>query len=41
MLLKEGVDWIHLTQDRAQWAGTLNAMMGSRGPQKAGNFLTS
>jgi hypothetical protein len=37
----EGVDWIHLTQDRDQWQALVNMVMNFQVPQKAGSFLTS
>jgi len=37
----EGVDWMHLAQDRDQWLALINTVMTFRVLQKAGNFLTS
>jgi hypothetical protein len=37
----EGVDWMHLTQDRGQWQASVNTEINLRIPLKAGNFLTS
>jgi len=37
----EGVDWIHLAQDRDQWRAVVNTLMNLRVPLKAGNFLTN
>jgi len=37
----EGVDWIHLDQDRDQWRALVNTVMKLRVPYKAGNFLNS
>jgi hypothetical protein len=37
----EGVDWIHLAEDRDQWQTVVNTVMNFQVPQKAGNFLTS
>jgi hypothetical protein len=34
----EGVDWIHLAQDRGQWQAVLNTVMNLQVP--AGKFLT-
>jgi len=28
----EGMDWMHMTQDRDQWRGVLNTGMNLRGP---------
>jgi len=36
----EGVEWIHLAQDRDQWRAVVNTVMNLRVPKKAGNFLT-
>jgi hypothetical protein len=36
----EGVDWIHLAQDRDLWWVLVNSVMNLRVPYKAGN-LTS
>jgi hypothetical protein len=36
----EGVDWIHLAQDRNQWWALVNTVMNLPFPQKMGNFLT-
>jgi hypothetical protein len=35
---REGVDWIHLAQDRDSWRGLVNTVMNLRVPAKAGNF---
>ena len=37
------MDWIDLAHDsdRDRWKAVVNAVMNSRGPQNAGNFLTS
>jgi len=35
----EGVNWIHLVQDKEQWRIPMNTVMNPRLPQKAGNFL--
>jgi hypothetical protein len=32
----EGVDWIHLAQDRDQWLALVNTVMNLRVPKKAG-----
>jgi hypothetical protein len=37
----EGVDWIHLAQDRDRWRALVNTIMNLRVPQRTGNFLTS
>jgi len=37
----EGVDRIHLAQDRDQWRAVVNMVTKLRVAQKAGNFLTS
>jgi hypothetical protein len=37
----EGVDWIHLAQDRDQWWSLVNMVMNLWIPLKAGSFLTS
>jgi hypothetical protein len=36
----EGVNCIHLAQDRVQWRALLNPSMSLRVPKYAGNFLT-
>jgi len=35
----EGVDWIHVGEDRDWWQAVLNMVMNLQVPQKAGNFL--
>jgi len=35
----EGVDWIHLAQDRVQWGAVLRMEMKLWVSQNAGNFL--
>jgi hypothetical protein len=37
----EGVDWIHMAQDRDQWRALVNTEMNLRFPQKAGNLTFS
>jgi hypothetical protein len=37
----EGVDWIHLDQDRDQRRAAVNTVMSLRVSQKVENFLTS
>jgi hypothetical protein len=37
----EGVDWIHLVQDRDQWRALVKTVMNLRVPGKARNFLSS
>jgi hypothetical protein len=32
---------IDLAQDRGKWRALMNAVMNLRGPENAGNFLTS
>jgi hypothetical protein len=34
----EGVDWMHLAQDRDQWWALVNMVMNLRVPQKAGEY---
>jgi hypothetical protein len=36
----EGVDLIHLAQDKDQWRAVVNTVMNLRVPKKVGNFLT-
>jgi hypothetical protein len=36
----EGVDWIHVAQDRDQWRAVVNTVINLSVPQKAGSFLT-
>jgi hypothetical protein len=33
-LVWEGVDWMHLVQDRDQWRALVNTVMNLRAPQK-------
>jgi hypothetical protein len=40
-ILWEGVDCIHVDQDRDQWRALMNTVINLWVPQKAGNFLTS
>jgi hypothetical protein len=35
----EGVDWMHLAQDRDQWQGLVNTEMDLWFPRKAGNLF--
>jgi hypothetical protein len=35
----EGVDWIHVAQDRDQSQAVLSMVLNNWVPQKAGNFL--
>jgi hypothetical protein len=37
----EGVDWMHLAQDRDQWWALVNMVMSLLVPEKVGDFLTS
>jgi hypothetical protein len=37
----EGVDWMHLAQERNQWQAVFNTVVNLLVPFKAGNFLTS
>jgi hypothetical protein len=37
----EGVDWIHLAQDRDQWWAVLNTTINFKVPLEADNSLTS
>jgi hypothetical protein len=37
----EGVDWMHLAQERVQLRTLTNTAMRLRVPYKTGNFLTS
>jgi hypothetical protein len=36
----EGVDWMHLAQERDQWWALVNMVMNLQVPYKAENFLT-
>jgi hypothetical protein len=36
----DGMDWIELTQDRAQWRVLVNRVMNLRVPYNAGKFLS-
>jgi len=37
----EGVDWIHLDQDRDQWRTPVSTVVNLRVPHESWNFLTS
>jgi hypothetical protein len=37
----EGVDWMHLAQDREKWWALVNMVMNIWVPYKVRNFLTS
>jgi len=39
--MMEGVDWIHVAQDRDRWPALVNMVTNLRVPYKEGNFLTS
>jgi hypothetical protein len=36
----DGVDWMHMAQDKDQLRALANTVMNLRVPKKAGNFLT-
>jgi hypothetical protein len=38
---RDGVDWLHLAQDRDQWRDFVNSLMNLRVSQKAENFSTN
>jgi hypothetical protein len=38
---REGMDWIHLAEDRDQWRARVNMVMNLQVAQKLGNFLTN
>jgi hypothetical protein len=40
-IVAEGVDWIHLAQDRYQLRSVVCTVMKLLVPKKAGDFLTS
>jgi hypothetical protein len=40
-IMCEGMEWIHLAQDRVQWQALIITIMNFWVPSKAGNFLTS
>jgi len=40
MNLKEGVDWMHMVQNRDQWLTLVNTVMNLWVLYMAGNFLT-
>jgi hypothetical protein len=40
-IVRGGVDWMHLVQDRDQWWAVMNTVMNLRVTQKAGNSITS
>jgi hypothetical protein len=37
----EGMDWIHLAQDRDQWQALVNTEMNVQVPYSVGNLLSS
>jgi hypothetical protein len=37
----EGVDWIHLAQDKDEWQALVNTVMNLRVLRKVGYFLTT
>jgi hypothetical protein len=37
----DGMDWIHLAQDRDQWRVLVNTVMNLRVPLNSGKFLSS
>jgi hypothetical protein len=37
----DGVDWMHLSQDRDLWWALMNMVINLPVPQKVGNLLTS
>jgi hypothetical protein len=37
----EGMDWIHLAQDRNHWRTLVNTVVNLRIPYEAGSFLSS
>jgi hypothetical protein len=37
----EGVEWMHVAQDRDQWRAVVNTVMTLRFPKKERNFLTT
>jgi hypothetical protein len=36
----DGMDWIHLAEDRDQWRALVNTVMNLRVPQNVGKFLS-
>jgi hypothetical protein len=41
LLQKQGVDWIHLAQDRGQWRAPVNTVMNRQVPYATGDLLIS
>jgi hypothetical protein len=37
----DGMDWIHLAQNRNQWRTLVNTVMNLQVPKNAGKFLSS
>ena len=37
----EGIDWVHMVQDKDRWRAVVNTVINLRVPQNAGNFWSS
>jgi hypothetical protein len=37
----DGMDWVHLAQDRDKWRSLVNTVMTLRAPYNSGKFLSS